>query len=350
MKRADSRRIDVGASPTLRSWLDRGAGYDAEYAHGMSNHLPMALMALQRLGATEARLQAFAQTYVARLQPAPAATDWPVGEPWASRLGDRSAWAAYRQLFAQWLQMEDASDVLEAVLPRLMPGCAGAAFHGLIRTAYAVQSAHRQELADALAHWACVYLPVGPEPSLQNEAGPDRGHERNQGRRQDQSHERDPAAVLRALPLPGAPLPGRLIAERVAVVAALPGFAATAAQLKVDDDTLERLARGAAELYARSGNFTVLHLLTSSHALRMLLPYLGEPGAALCAYWPAFAAAWVASGAPDRGGVPLRPWARITAAAVSSDDDHAAKLVDSCREQQRAYGGEVWQLAASRLG
>jgi hypothetical protein len=29
--------------------------------------------------------------------------------------------------------------------------------------------------------------------------------------------------------------------------------------------------------------------------------------------------------------------------AIASDDDHSAKLVFSCREQQRAYGGTVWK-------
>ena len=34
--------------------------------------------------------------------------------------------------------------------------------------------------------------------------------------------------------------------------------------------------------------------------------------------------------------------------ACASDDDHLIKLVDSCREQQRAYGGTLWRQAASR--
>ncbi|MFN9327437.1 MAG: hypothetical protein ACK6A5_18845, partial [Flavobacteriales bacterium] len=77
-----------------------------------------------------------------------------------------------------------------------------------------------------------------------------------------------------------------------------------------------RLARGAAELYAASGSFTVLHLLTSAHALRVLLPVLDDPLPAVQAYWRGFAAAWAASGARDLGPVPLQPWARIVSSAV----------------------------------
>ncbi len=313
-----------------RAVLDAVAGYDAEYGDGLSSNLPMALMALQRLGAPAARVQAFAHGYAARLPPAPPAQAWPEGADWASRLGERAAWPAYRELFARRLQREGVDMLLAALLPRLVQGCGGAAFHGLIRSAYAVQAAQPRERADALAYWACRWADLGPLPDAAAGLA-------------------DPAAVLRQLPLPAQPLAGRLIAERVARVAALPGFGAAVARLHVDTRTLERLARGSAELYAASGNFTVLHMLTSAHALRVLLPWLADPAAAVRAYWQAFAAAWVASGARPAAPVALQPWADIVAFACASDDEHVIKLVDSCREQERAYGGEVWRRAAARI-
>ena len=146
---------------TLTDLLDAGASFDAEYGGGLSNHRPMALLALARLGATEAQLNAFAQTYSRRLQAAPPHSPWPAGDAWASRLGERGAWPAYRDLFGEWLLHEHSRDVLSQTLPRLMQGCGAAAFHGLIRTAYAVQASRRQELADALAYWACRWLDLG---------------------------------------------------------------------------------------------------------------------------------------------------------------------------------------------
>jgi len=140
---------------SLAALLDDGVRFDAEYQGGLSNHLPMALLALQRLGAGPERLREFAATYQARLRPAPAAEPWPPGDAWAARLGQSQAWAPYRDLFTQWLDHEPAAAVLRQALPVLMPGCGAAAFHGLIRTAAAVQAAHRRELADALAYWAC---------------------------------------------------------------------------------------------------------------------------------------------------------------------------------------------------
>ena len=56
----------------------------------------MALVALHRLGASDARLQAFAAAYGGKLEPAPVAVEWPAGEPWKARFGDPAAWPAYR--------------------------------------------------------------------------------------------------------------------------------------------------------------------------------------------------------------------------------------------------------------
>ena len=322
------REPNFAESATLRRWMS--SAHNSEYAGGLSNHLPMALLALHRLGAPEARLESFAQTYARRLEPAPATQRWPAGDAWASRLGDPLAWPAYRDLFAQWMAAEGAGDLLEQVLPTLMQGCGGAAFHGLIRTAYAVQLAHRQELVDALAYWACRWLSLGPLAN--NSAG-----------------ESDPAMVLIGVPVPRSAPAGELIFQRMQAIAAQPGFAPAVARLHITPCTLEQLARGAAKLYAASGNFTMLHLLTSAHALRVLMPWLAEvPLGAVGSYWQAFAAGWAASGAQALCDPPLRTWPAIVAQARASDDEHVIKLVDSCREQYRALGGTEWRLAASR--
>lgn len=317
--------MSLTLSPTLKALLDDGAAFDAEFGRALSSHRSMALLALARLGAPAARLEQFEAVYARRLRPAPPSATWPAGDAWFSRLGEANAWPLYRDLFWQWLANEAASDVLEQTLPRLMRGCGGAAFHGLIRTAYAVQAQHHQELADALAHWARAWLDLG-----EAQAGP----------------ETDPEAVL--LRLPVVESPAGLIAERMAVAAADPRFQAAAAQLRPQAGTLPRLAVLAAEAYAASGNFTALHLVTSAHALRVLQPYLDEPVPAVALYARAFNAAVCVARLAVAPAVPLLPWPQIVERAIASDDDHVIKLVDCAREQQAALGGGVWRRAASR--
>jgi len=312
---------------TFIDLLDASGHFDAEYGGSLSNHLPMALAALKRLGADDARLAEFAARYRTRLRPAPPQAEWPAGQPWRAQLGQPTAWPVYRHLFLYWLVSEGAESVLLQALPTLMQGCGAAAFHGLIRTAHAVQSGHGQELADGLAYWACRWLDLGPPVPGGTRA--------------------DPGPLLKASnqPVP----PGDLIFERMHAAAAHPAFNAATAGLRIDGHTLPRLAHTAAQLYMRSGNFTALHLVTSAQALRVLMPFIDEPMPAVAAYWRAYVAGFVASGAVLGRAPAARPWPELVAAALASDDDHLIKLVDACRQAQAEAGGsDDWQRAATR--
>jgi len=317
---------------TLARLLTEGRRFAPEYDRGLSNHRPMALLALQRLGADAARLQAWAAAYEARLQPAPAAEAWPTGDAWTGRLGDPSAFAVYRDLFGQWIAHEGAAETLEQVLPALMPGVGAAAFHGPIRVAAAARSGHPDELADALASWASRWLPLGPLPSGD---GP----------------ESDPEAILRRLRAGRSKQ--RLIVDRMAEAARDATLHAELARLAIDgaqaDALLQRLARLAAKAYALSGNFTALHLVTGCHAMHVLLRFAIDRGAALRACWQAYGVAVVAAQLKPLPPAPLRPWPELVAAAIAHDDEHVIKLVEACREEERAYGGDDWRAAATRV-
>lgn len=313
---------------SLLERLAAGERHDAEYDGALSNHLPMALVALHRLGADEARLADFEQRYAARLHAAPPIGDWPAGDAWPGRFGDPRAWPAYRSLMRQWIAADGAAGMLEQVLPALLRGSGTAAFHGLIRTAYAVQAAPAGELADALAYWACRFVDLPAVEGI--------GHGR----------EADPARVLAVLPSERAP--GDLIIDRMRWAAVHRDVAKRVARLRLDDGTLERLARHAAALYAATGNFTVLHLVTGCHAARVLLAFVDDRDAALADFWRAYAAGALTGGVQALPAVPALAWDAILPRAIASDDEHVIKLVDSCREQERAYGGEVWRSAATR--
>jgi hypothetical protein len=317
----------------LRARLTHAAQYDAEYGASLSNHLPMALTALARLGASDERLAGFEARYVVRLHAAPPIEPWPAGDAWKPPLGDPLAWPRYRALFREWIEHEGAPTLLAQVLPALMRGVGSAAFHGPIRAAYALAANHADELTDALAYWACRWFECGE--ALAN------------------GEEVDPASVLAAFDfaheLPAVPL----IAQRMAAAAAHPRFAPRVARLHVDlQGTLPRLAQLAAERYAVGADFTLLHLVTSAHAMHVLLPWLDEDDrlAALVQYATAFAAAWAALSPRDAPLPPALalPWPEIVARAVASDDEHAIKMVDSCRELEAAFGGAAWSIAASR--
>lgn len=323
----------------LHRLLDEVGRYDPEYGAGLSNHLPMAWLALARLGAGEARLREFGATYVGEkgLRPARQRAPWPVGEAWTGRLGRRAAWPIYLDLFERWVSREGVERMLPQVLPAMMPGVGAAAFHGLIRTAAGVQAGHAAEVAQGLAHWAAWHLPLGPMPRTPEDTGP----------------ESDPAVLLRLLRrLPAGARVSGLIAERMKAAAARGEVNPVAARLLIDDGTPQRLARAAAFAYAETGNFTALHLVTGTHAMRMIARFFDDGPGRLAAwrwFWQAYAHGVVAARLSPTA-VPLRvaDWPAALAVALAAHDEHVIKLVDAAREEENFYGGNDWCRAASR--
>jgi hypothetical protein len=321
----------------LNELLDIGLRYAPEYRGGLSNHLPMALGALHALGADEDRLREFFDRYAPRLRLG--AGGGRALADWSASLGRIDAFADLSVTFRTMLEDEGAAPVLRRVLPRLMPGVGAAAFHGLIRTAYGVAAAHAGETAAGLAYWACRHLPLDA-PAV---PGVD---------------QRDPATWVRAFAadLAGISVEGGLIFERMRVVAGTEAFARHAGRLIIDARTLSTLADFAAQRYVATRNFTVLHLVTSCHAMRVLLPWLADPDAALQAYARAYAAGCIASGIDLQSSL-LPPtsaapgWPQVVQHALASNDDHVIKLVHSCREDAQAYGdGARLQAAALAVG
>jgi hypothetical protein len=313
----------------LHTLLDRAADLPAEYGDGLTSHLPMALHALQRLGATDARLASFFERYVARFgarrDPVPTARRL---ADWTTSRGDWEAFGVLRAHFAAALAEEGATAVLAEALPPLWTGIAAAAFHGPIRAAHAVEAGHAGELATALAYWAARWQAVEavppPQPPLDFDAWFDRFVD---------------AGVAAAIDAP-------LISGRIAKASATPIFRADAARLIPPADAVGTLARHAARLYAQSRNFTVLHIVTAARAVRVLSAFAAPADPAL---WPAVAAALMAAQVQRRGADTAGAWgwAEVNAAAIDSDDDHVIKLVHACMEHAK-HDPDPAFLAAAR--
>lgn len=317
----------------LHRLLDAGLGWSATYRGALSSHLPMAQQALLELGASAERLQAWTEAHETLLEPQTGARPGPV-QP-ARDLGRPDSDVAWRAHFSRRIASTGASATLRDALPLLMPGAGGAAFHGLIRTAHAVLAGHDGELAAGLAHWAARAMPLPvaapAQPLPLDEA----------------------LAHLARLPRP-ASASGGLIAERMRAWAATPGFAEVAAGLPDGPGALRDLALLAARTYAATGNFTVLHLLTASHAMQVLAPWWPADrgdGSVPRGFVVAAAAGLMASGAApalllDRP--PSRPWPALLSAACAQDDAHVIKLAHAAWRLGRIWPDPAWRRAVER--
>jgi hypothetical protein len=327
------------APGVLHALLDQHQHLPPEYAVGLSNHLPMAVQALHNLGADEQRLRSFAANYVTRFKPWPHARAGHVQNTWQKLRGDISAFAHLRATFAASLRAHGTVATLQTVLPDLWPGVAAAAFHGLIRTAHALQAAHAAELASGLAYWAARWQTMAPGPS--SPSGPTLIF-----------NEWSDALAAQA----GGPRPaGGLITQRMDAVQHTAAHRNLAGRLACDAQTLVQLANFALIQYSRSGNFTVLHMVTACRAAGVVLAAANNEHTALAlnALVPAFTAAFLASGiaqthATEGVHAAIRAWPEIVAAGIQSEDDHTIKLVHACGQLASVQPDGLCRLAAEQ--
>lgn len=327
----------------LASCLDRNLQqFPPEYGGHLSSHLPMALQALHSLGADEARLQAFFDGYVRRFDGL--VVQLPVATPagWLQLRGELAAFSALRSYFERALAEQGRDALLSRVLPELLPGVSAAAFHGLIRVAHALQAEHEEELAAALAYWACRWQCLAPPA----ESGP--SQVLSLAAWSERLVSAAPAWHSEAQSI----FRGMLEASATPLYAELAGAALPAAaslQARVAE-----LAGLALDYYLHSHNFTVLHMITGLRAARVVLPWLpDEPQfqqQAQAILGQAFVAAYLAGRVQRRALPPATQglnWPDLSAAATLSDDDHAIKLVHACREEWAAYGDPRYLQAAA---
>ncbi len=318
----------------LRRLLTGGLAYAAEYRGGLSNHFPMACIALDRIGGTEEEVESFASFYRDRLEPLEEPGDVVITPgTWRERLGEHRYNAEYRAFFTSELRRLGREALLQSYVPALMPGVAGGAFHPLIRLAYALEARHDGELAEALASWSIAFLPIGtPGGALEPLAGLE--------------------TVAASAELRSAKLEGSVIFEKLQYVGALEAFSDVGG-LPLGT-TVANLREAVLAVYEGSGaNFIALHLMTSLHALRVVDAEVGLRGTALAHYWRGAAAAYLTIGAPTLKIVtlpdePLPTWAAITAIARQSKDDHVIKFVHTCASEEAAYDDARYRLLAAR--
>lgn len=313
----------------LHHLLAAGAALSPTYRGRLSNHLPMAQQALLELGASAARLQAWSEAHEAQLEPRVTARPASIGL--ARDLGRPDSEAAWHAKFSARIEAVGSAVTLRAALPVLLGGAGAIAFHGLIRTGHAVLAGHEGELAFGLAHWAAHFLPLSTTndgPPLEMTAW---------------------LQALQQLPRPAYPA-GSFIADRMCAWGASPDFAAVAGRLHHGPDALRDIALLAARTYAATDNFTVLHLLTASHAMSVLEPWWPTPELPR-GFSVAAAAGLLASGAAPVLTLdcpPGRPWPALIAAACDQDDAHVIKLTHAAWRLGRRWPDPAWRRAVER--
>ena len=117
--------VDENFNPALQQLLDDELTTDPTTMRGLTNHLPMALVAKERLGADADELRRFASLYSRRITALDEPIDPSGGDDMASAIGERAAAADLRDYFVRRVKDEGADEVLRSHCPRYFRGSVG---------------------------------------------------------------------------------------------------------------------------------------------------------------------------------------------------------------------------------
>ena len=341
---------DVSANDVLDEGLSRLAATGPEYRGGLSNHGPMAAEALVRLGRADA-VEPWLDGYLKRLDGPPRPADRITDATWRDALGKLNRVADWEVYLRAELAEEPWRDVLARWWPRLLPGVAAAATHGVIRTSHAARSLaaageagdaeRRDELARGLAYWAASYLELpGASPT---------------------GGQLDLPAALDGLPSAGTASERGLITEELKTkLPAMTGFGDAVAALRSPADPAADLRELAATFtrvflgYGRTRPIALLHAVTAPVAARSVLPLLpaGLARPTYDALWQVGAALYaVYTPGVTPEPLPAGPGSSrddVTEMAVAAGDEHAIKLTEACLRLHAETPDPVFLHAAAR--
>jgi hypothetical protein len=307
--------------------LERLRGTGPERDGWLSNHAPMAAESLVRHGRA-AEVHRWIDDYADRLEDVPRGVARIEADEWRDPLGDPVRTGDWITFFDREVRRQPWRDVLAVWWPRLLPGIAAGATHGVIRVGHAVRALLDEEtgprvaeFGQGLAYWAARWQPLAPAG-----AGPYRPA--------------DPRAALDAVPR----VPDQRfgIRNRLAQLAELPGWAPAAGAVPGAGTVENRLRAIVTAAVLRHGTHghgnpvMLVHAATAPAAVLRTLPALP-----LTLHGPSLDAAWAATAAVTAAYSPAAGVEAPSAAhgpqdvmsrAAASGDAHSIKFADAAIE------------------
>lgn len=341
---AEARGADEG--DLLDHALERLHAHVSNDTSFLSNHVPMVVEALASLGQAEA-IEPWVDRHLRPIGSEGASRDRIEREQWRESLARPERFYDWRVLFQEELGADEWVSVLRRWTPRLVPGLAGNATHGLIRTGHATRALGRRdnairrtELATALAYWAIGYETLPWDESLAPQASVE-------------------AALARVEPrLPALSPPRGNIVAGLRALHETPSFLPVAGLVDTRDPerTLSEVTASFACFYLENPErrIPLTHSITAPAALRLLAPHLDEE--TLCTatryVWQASAGLYVVYADPRRSAPAAElaaPREDVVARAVANGAPHAIKLTEACL-REAALSGESMLIQAAQDG
>lgn len=300
---------------------------DSLYGNKLTNHLNMGLFALYKMKASEDQLNTFALSYIEhnQLPDCPEVKVEIDDSNFNNYLGEDGYYSSYIPYFVKQLEASSIDEVVRHYLKQLIDGAAGGAFHGIIRLGYAYELQDKEEVAKALAYLSESYQPFEPNEIMQkaNIIEPVNGvlslatnnHFKNKEFKRP------------------------LIIGRMLDVFEDPEFEQIVSRINISYCNSQYFGELLLKLYALTGDFTMLHGFTSTHALRILSPLIDNYEQVLSRHWFHLQLAYLSTNCTEIKDIPfvksLLSWEEIFAKVMTVKDIHTIKIVYSLHEQSK---------------
>lgn len=320
-------------STTCKLLIEKGLVYHPIYAGGdASSHLPMSLLALDSMGASEEQLTKFYAKAVVNLELREKKNNDSEIKLVSNELGKGDFFESYLTFFKKRLRQNTIDDVIKETIPVLIKGLSASAFHPIIRISYALESKYKPEIAMALASWSSEYI------EFQN--------------RFEQTNETLEEIMIRVTPI-GINytfLPGNIIARMKEINEILTNKKTLIQPIKI---SLNDIREFCIKALSKQDNFTLLHTVTACHAFRRLSKYVTNSDEALRYLWESIVIAYLSTGLDYREPIVeirevKRDWSQIIKDATNSQNNHVIKLVYTSWEEYKFYKSTIYKYVAER--
>ncbi|MBV8932448.1 MAG: DUF4243 domain-containing protein, partial [Kutzneria sp.] len=318
-----------------------------EFEGWLSNHGPMAAEAMVRSGHAD-QVHRWVDRYQRRLDEMPD-PDRRIGPSWREALGDPRRIRDWIEFFTRELDDDPWREVLARWWPRLLPGIAAGATHGVIRVGHAVRVLLEEqtqpkiiELAHGMGYWAARWQPVPGVVQPTGNAGAD--------------------TALAGVPRIDDQTGG--ITSRIARLPGLPGWPEALAALRAPVEPadartlLTELVDAAVLRYRGHGHGSpvmLVHSATAPNAVLRVLPALPTElwVRSLAAAWAASATVTSVYAPADAAPESVLPVAangaqEVLARAVEHGDEHVIKFADTAVDTFGRTGDPAALSAALR--
>ena len=319
---------------TLHDLLKKAGSYHPMYGDRLAMHLPMVLIALSKLGASNEKLIQIFQQNLDELEIVPIVTRKLKNEDIPKNLGNTNEFANFLGYFQSEIHDNDVEQVLKKTVPILISGLSASAFHAMIRLAYAIEINHSDEVAIALAFWCAEYQAFDISQERTSKSLPN---------------------ILRSVVDIGVNhtfSPG-IIVDRMKEIGSL--LKAKQSTIQPEKIILDEVRKFALTVFYAKEEFTLLHTVTGCHAFSKILPFVNDKELAIRELWQAIVVAYLSTGlsfkqkAFEYNNINKREFEDLIKLSLSSEDSHKTKLFYTCLSEYRTYGEQEYYDVAKRI-